>query len=107
MNAPNIEDLVVTQKYFKLGFVKMLRQLLPNGRGWEIPIEEELEIRLVGILSSESFGGLTITVGNVNVVPTGIASAEAFGLPNTDKQFISATGIVTLEGFGQPAVTNP
>jgi len=107
MNAPNTTELIVSSKFDKMSFAKMLRQLFPRGRAWEFPLDSESEIKVIGIVSKEAFGLLTITTGGVSVSPIGIVSAEAFGLPITNKQFISPTGIASAEVFGSPTVTNP
>ena len=57
------------------------------------------EISPASISSSEAFGTLTITPGNVNIIPSGIGSSEAFGTPQID-MIIYPDGIASGEAFG-------
>jgi len=61
------------------------------------------EISPASISSSEAFGTLTITPGNVNIIPSGIGSSEAFGTPQID-MIIYPDGIASGEAFGTPAL---
>ena len=65
-----------------------------------------LDIQPTGIPSAEAFGTSVITTGAVDISPTGIASAEAFGSHTvTLTQTLSPNGIASEEAFGTAALT--
>ena len=57
-----------------------------------------------GIASAEAFGNLTLVQAGLVIAPTGIPSAEAFGTPKLNQQ-IRFTGIPSAEAFGTPQLT--
>jgi len=107
MNAPNTTELIYKQSFDKLSFAKFLRQLLPRGRGWQIPLEDESEIRLTGITSLEGFGLITLIAGNTNILVNSIPSEEAFGGVDLLAQYMTIGGIPSSESFGSHTISNP
>lgn len=64
-----------------------------------------IDLQPTGISSAEAFGTPTLT-WTTNLAPTGIASGEAFGTASIKKDTpITVTGIATGEAFGTPTVT--
>tara|TARA_R100001198_G_scaffold87145_1_gene62144 strand:- start:936 stop:1433 length:498 start_codon:yes stop_codon:yes gene_type:complete len=60
-----------------------------------------LEITPTGIASAEAFGTAAVTTGVVYITPTGIAGAEAFGTAVISSTVdIAPTGIASVEAFG-------
>ena len=56
-----------------------------------------------GIASAQAFGTAVVARGNVNVVPTGIASVVAFGVAKVNLS-IHATGIPSTTAFGTASI---
>jgi hypothetical protein len=76
-----------------------------NTSFWKTVGDEEtssLDISPTGIASAEAFGTFSVAPGAVSVTPTGIASGEAFGTPTitTGAVAVAPNGIVSGEAFG-------
>lgn len=67
----------------------------------ELPLEEVITLLPTGIASAEAFG--TPSLGQAITISTGIASAEAFGVPSL-AQAIEVAGIPSAEAFGIPTI---
>lgn len=68
------------------------------------PTDQTVDADTRGIASAEAFGTHTVTTPTVQTIsPTGITSAEAFGVDRVDQQVI-ATGIASAEAFGTARV---
>jgi hypothetical protein len=66
------------------------------------------EIRHEPILTGETFGSPSITISDppVDIIPPGIASAEAFGTPTASTTLtVSPSGVATAGAIGAPSVT--
>lgn len=104
MPIAGIEELIYRQKFKRQEFVALLRQLLPRGPIWRIPLPQETVIEANSILSSEAFGRVTITAGETVITPNGIASVEVFGTPTLNLR-IYPNSIASGEAFGNPTIT--
>lgn len=70
------------------------------------PLPAASEIHNEPILTGEAFGAPTITISAPPVSPTGIASAEAFGLPAASTTLIaSPAAIAPSEAVGAPSIS--
>lgn len=91
--------------YDRWDYARALRAMLPRGILWNIPLPNESDIRPDSILSSESFGRVTISSGQTSITPDGIESAESFGLAIVVSEWIlQMSGIPSGEAFGTPTI---
>jgi len=67
------------------------------------PMSSAQQVTVPSIASAEAFGTPVVTPGLVAVAPSGIPTAEAFGLPQVNLT-IYPTAIASAEAFGSPTV---
>lgn len=78
---------------------------IPSAEAFGIPtVSFGQTVTVTSISSAEAIGVPTVTRGTVNISPTGIVSAEAFGALQVT-QIIQTAGIASTEAFGIPTVT--
>lgn len=76
-----LRELRPRRKFDRFDYLHVLRSLLPRGVAWEIPLPNEQDIAPVSIQSSEAWGRIVISQGELIITPNGIASSEAWGTP--------------------------
>ena len=96
----SLNELIYKQKYDAQDFVLFLRQLLPKGPVWRIPLPDEYPIEITSILSEENFGRITVTSGNTVITPNGIESLEDFGIPEKFNFGLTVNSVISDEIFG-------
>jgi hypothetical protein len=100
-----LRELRPRRKFDRFDYLHALRGLLPRGVAWEIPLPNEQDIAPVSIASSEAWGRILISQGELIITPNGITSSEQWGLPTVSNLLtIVPVGIASSEQWGSPRI---